>query len=146
VSVVDEILARNNPYSGQQVPAPVTNRYDYNRDGSVSVIDQILSRNNSTTQATKLQTITVPSSLMAGGLRAQALAEDAVNALFPQAVSAEPAKVSKPAEASAAPATTVSRKAAADALFGSMGGSASSSIRSDRVVKLAAADDLWNLL
>jgi hypothetical protein len=44
------------------------------------VIDQLLSRNNQTTVATKLQQITVPSGLQAGGLSAQSLAASAPTA------------------------------------------------------------------
>jgi hypothetical protein len=67
VSIIDELLARNNPVS--VIPgANVLNRFDYNRDGTVSVIDQLLTRNNLTTVATKLQRITVPGLLIASGL------------------------------------------------------------------------------
>ena len=56
--------SRNDPVS--IVPGTtVTNRFDYNRDGTVSVIDQLLSRNNITTATTKLKQIAVPSSLAA---------------------------------------------------------------------------------
>jgi hypothetical protein len=76
VSVTDELLARNNPVS--VVPgAIITNRFDYNRDGTVSVIDQLLSRNNLTTTNIKLQQITVPGALQAGGLSAQGLSDGA---------------------------------------------------------------------
>jgi parallel beta-helix repeat protein len=69
VSIVDELLARNNPH-GASDPVGVTYRFDYNRDGRVSVIDQLLARNNFTTQDTVLQLIRVPASLTASSLRA----------------------------------------------------------------------------
>jgi hypothetical protein len=80
VSILDELLARNNPVS--VVPgADVTNRFDYNRDGTVSVIDQLLARNNLTTVATKLQEITVPAAaLRAEGLTKQSSQEAAISA------------------------------------------------------------------
>src|SRR4029450_251672 len=39
VSITDEIIARNNPVSINP-GTTVTNRFDYNRDGTVSVVDQ----------------------------------------------------------------------------------------------------------
>src|SRR5205085_6563463 len=68
VSLSDELLARNNPVS--IVPGTtVTNRVDFNRDGTVSVIDQLLSRNNITTSITTLRLITAPPLLQASGLK-----------------------------------------------------------------------------
>jgi hypothetical protein len=78
ISLSDELLARNNPVS--IIPgASVANRFDFNRDGTVSVIDQLLSRNNITTAATKLKQITpltasaiaAPRKLSAQGLFSQ---------------------------------------------------------------------------
>jgi hypothetical protein len=146
VSVTDELLARNNAYSGQSVPTPVTSRFDFNRDGSVSVIDQLLARNNMTTTATKLKVITVPSSLVAGGLHAQAMAESAVEALFSQASGIAASATAKSAGAAVATLSVSTRKAASDALFAAMDESESSSIRNGRGAKAAANDDLWNLL
>ena len=57
--------------------ATVTNKFDFNRDGTVSVIDQLLSRNNITTAVSKLKQITVPAVLQAGGLTAQGLSDSA---------------------------------------------------------------------
>jgi len=62
VSVTDELLARNNATTGT-ILAPVTNRFDYNRDGRVSVVDQLLARNNITTLQTVVQLISVPTAL-----------------------------------------------------------------------------------
>jgi hypothetical protein len=53
----------------------VLNRFDYNRDGTVSVIDQLLARNNLTTTNIKLQQITVPGALFGSGLVAQGLGD-----------------------------------------------------------------------
>jgi hypothetical protein len=59
VSVIDEIIARNNPH-GLADPVDVNYPYDYNRDGRVSAIDQIIARNSMTTAATALQLIRPP--------------------------------------------------------------------------------------
>src|SRR5205085_6195678 len=70
VSLSDELAARNNPVS--IVPGTtVTNKYDFNRDGTVSVIDQLLSRNNITTAATKLKQITPTASVQVRPFLAQ---------------------------------------------------------------------------
>ena len=45
VNAQDEIEARNHPRSFVN-PAPLTNAYDYNRDGYVNAADQILARSN----------------------------------------------------------------------------------------------------
>jgi hypothetical protein len=76
----------------------VTNRFDYNRDGTVSVIDQLLSRNNQTTVATKLQQITVPAVLQASGLKAQALADQQPVAPAPSGVTSIAREGEAPAE------------------------------------------------
>jgi hypothetical protein len=47
VSSTDEIGARNNPQSVFN-NIPVTNAFDYNRDGAVNTSDQLLARNNPT--------------------------------------------------------------------------------------------------
>ena len=79
VSLSDELLARNNPVS--IIPgALVTNRFDFNRDGTVSVIDQLLSRNNITTAATKLKQITPTASVQVLPLLAQPLYAQATSA------------------------------------------------------------------
>ena len=75
VTISDEVAARNNAYSGSVTPTPITSKWDYNRDGSVSVQDQTLARNNQTTTATRLQLITVPSGLSGSGLVAQGLGD-----------------------------------------------------------------------
>ena len=79
VTVRDEIAARNNPYSSAAfsgIPTPVTNRWDYNRDGNVSAQDQIVARNNQTTVAAQLRLINVPAGLGGASLTAQSLADD----------------------------------------------------------------------
>jgi hypothetical protein len=93
VSIIDELLARNNPVS--VIPgATATNRFDFNRDGTVSVIDQLLARNNLTTTSTKLQEITVPISLSASGLKAAALVEPAAEQPASHATSTKPVPAS----------------------------------------------------
>src|SRR4029079_13726142 len=62
VSLSDELIARNNSTVGT-MPVPITNRFDYNRDGRVSVIDQLLARNNITTATTAIRLISVPQAL-----------------------------------------------------------------------------------
>jgi hypothetical protein len=108
VTVSDEVAARNNPYSAAAnggVPAPVTNKWDYNRDGNVSVTDQTQARANQTTVVQRLQIITVPSALSGSGLVAQGL-DDAGS----DSVSAE-----------------IARGLAASSLTGSSSGAAASS-------------------
>jgi glycerophosphoryl diester phosphodiesterase len=56
VSILDELLARNNPRSISNL-APITFPYDYDRDGRVSIIDQLLARNNLTANETSLRLI-----------------------------------------------------------------------------------------
>jgi hypothetical protein len=72
VSITDELLARNNPV-GINPGTTVTNRFDYNRDGTVSVVDQLLARNNITTSVTKLKAFTAPSGAQINRLSAQGL-------------------------------------------------------------------------
>ena len=67
VSITDELLARNNP-AGISPGTLVTNRFDFNRDGTVSVVDQLLVRNNITTNASRLKQITVPAVLTDEGM------------------------------------------------------------------------------
>ncbi len=57
VNATDEILARSNPRSSF-TPAPVTFRYDFNRDRLVNATDQIAARLNTTSAFTALQLIT----------------------------------------------------------------------------------------
>jgi hypothetical protein len=59
VGPADELGARSNPRSGFN-PAPITFRYDYNRDGIVDAQDQLLSRTHVTSGFTALQLISVP--------------------------------------------------------------------------------------
>jgi hypothetical protein len=75
VSIIDELLARNNPASIAN-PAGITNRFDYNRDTRVSAIDQIIARNLITTKVTELKLFQTPASLVGGGLTAQSLQDD----------------------------------------------------------------------
>src|SRR4029079_10921387 len=51
VDVTDEIGARNHPQSLLN-NIPITNIYDYNRDGSVDISDQLAARNNPTNGTT----------------------------------------------------------------------------------------------
>ncbi len=62
VNSTDELAARSNPRTFLD-PALANSLYDYNRDGLVNAIDQILARSNSTTLATSLKLITVPTNM-----------------------------------------------------------------------------------
>jgi hypothetical protein len=83
VSVIDEIIARNNPH-GLSDPVDVNYPYDYNRDGRVSAVDQIIARNSSTTAATALQLIRPPAAaaiaLSPSGLAAWSISTQAERA------------------------------------------------------------------
>lgn len=58
VNTTDELAARNNP-AGVGSNIPISNPYDFNRDGQVNVTDQLLARNNSTTIETATRLINV---------------------------------------------------------------------------------------
>jgi hypothetical protein len=53
VDLADEIGARNNPRDFLH-PAPITDPYDYNRNGRVDLADEIIARNNGTDFLTRL--------------------------------------------------------------------------------------------
>jgi hypothetical protein len=53
VNVSDQLAARNNPASN----APITSRFDYNRDGQVNITDELLARNNPTGAGNALRLI-----------------------------------------------------------------------------------------
>jgi hypothetical protein len=58
VNVTDELAARNNPASlGSNIP--ITNLFDYNRDGQVNVTDALASRNNPTNAGNVVRFINV---------------------------------------------------------------------------------------
>ena len=59
VNATDELGARNNPRSVGN-PAPVTFRWDYNRDQFANATDQLIARNNKTSLADALRLIAVP--------------------------------------------------------------------------------------
>jgi uncharacterized delta-60 repeat protein len=59
VNSVDESAARHRPRRAAN-PAPITYRWDYNRDGRVNRADQMVARANRTTALTALQLISVP--------------------------------------------------------------------------------------
>jgi hypothetical protein len=65
VTSADELQARANQAFG----VPITNRWDYNRDGKVGTADQLLARSHTTIGAAALQLITAP----AAGAGASAL-------------------------------------------------------------------------
>jgi hypothetical protein len=69
VNSVDEAGARHHP-RGASNPAPVTWRWDYNRDRRVNRTDQLVARTNRTTAATALRLITVPPAAVAPAARA----------------------------------------------------------------------------
>lgn len=54
VNQTDELAARNNPASVVS-NIPITNLFDYNRDGAVNMSDALVSRNNATTLETALR-------------------------------------------------------------------------------------------
>ena len=64
VNATDELGARNNPRSVGN-PAPVTFRFDYNRDRFVNATDQLIARNNKTSVADALRLISVPAAAAA---------------------------------------------------------------------------------
>ena len=59
VNATDELAARNNPRLVGN-PAPVTFRFDYNRDRYVNASDQLIARNNKTGVANALRLIATP--------------------------------------------------------------------------------------
>jgi hypothetical protein len=59
VTAADELGARAHPRTSAN-PAPVDDRYDYNRDRMVNVADQLIARRNHTTVDTALKLIAAP--------------------------------------------------------------------------------------
>ncbi|NQU25414.1 MAG: tandem-95 repeat protein [Candidatus Nealsonbacteria bacterium] len=94
VTVVDLLLARNNPRSLMSSPADLTFAYDYDRDREVNATDVLLARNNRTSFLDELKLID-----LTGGEEAQgaSLAELAWLSEFDQA-----AVYQRPAEKDAA--------------------------------------------
>jgi hypothetical protein len=66
VNSTDEYGARTNPHTPSN-RAPVTDAYDYDRNGLVNSQDEYLARTNGTTPTTALQLVTFPATLMALG-------------------------------------------------------------------------------
>jgi hypothetical protein len=66
VNSTDEYGARTNPHTPSN-RAPVTDAYDYDRNGLVNSQDEYLARTNGTTPTTALQLVTFPATLMAIG-------------------------------------------------------------------------------
>jgi len=60
VSVTDELGARNHPHIAFINPAEIDDRFDFDRNKSVTATDQIIARNNATHVFTDLNLITVP--------------------------------------------------------------------------------------
>src|SRR5690606_16490990 len=58
VNTTDELAARNNPASLAS-NIPITNLFDYNRDGQVNVTDSLASRNNPTNAGNVVRYISV---------------------------------------------------------------------------------------
>jgi hypothetical protein len=56
VTIADQLGARANPHSAKN-PAPIDDRFDYNRDKRVTVGDQLIARANATTKLTDLELI-----------------------------------------------------------------------------------------
>ena len=59
VNASDEVGARNNPHDFSD-PAPITDRYDFNRDQLVNATDEVTCRNNPTHFLTALRLISPP--------------------------------------------------------------------------------------
>jgi len=102
----DELDARNNPKT-LIANIPITNIYDYNRDGTVGATDQLASRNNATTN------ITAPKILNISG--AGPFAPDSAPAAAPLAPPA-----ASPAVASTAATSSVGGLASGLSLVSSM--------------------------
>jgi hypothetical protein len=66
VNSADEYGARTNPHTPSN-RAPVTDAYDYDRNGLVNSQDEYLARMNGTTPSTALKRVTFPATLMASG-------------------------------------------------------------------------------
>ncbi|GEM_PF-1260486 len=75
VTSADELLARINPRTPAN-PAPITDPYDYNRDGLVDAQDQLIARTNRTSPVNGLPLITAPQEAVLH-LRPEALAAEA---------------------------------------------------------------------
>ena len=108
VTPADELWARRNR-RGAANPAPVTFRFDYNRDRVVNVADQLIARRNQTTAFSSLRLITAP---------AATAATAASNRTAPAGTAAVGAAGSSPAWPAAAPlAARGPFRAAAGAAF-----------------------------
>jgi hypothetical protein len=87
VNTTDELAARNNPASLIN-NIPITNLYDFNRDGQVNATDQLLVRNNATSLATATRWINIDSVSVSGVVGRHLFYEgstryDVTNAQFP---------------------------------------------------------------
>ena len=86
VTLADELGAQDNPANLLMNPAPITDPYDFNRDGRVDAADQIIARANTTNSATALQLINPPSGGGSPGISHNSIAGPATAAITALAI------------------------------------------------------------